>query len=289
MPTVTPQTQQSSIPVEGIKAPIPLPQIPPETAKPQEIPQPQEEKEAARNQQMMRRERMMREEKRAWQAEKQAIMAEKAQLEADAKAYKTYKERLTNDTMGLLSENGVTSEQLTSILLNQPDLTAQEVRLLKTKITSLEENQNRVADQIKEQQEKAYTQAVNQIRSEIKLMVQGSEEFEAISNMNATEAVVEYIKQSFDQTGTIMSIEEAAKDVEEHLVEQALKMAQMKKLQSKLNTQRPNEMAISKPPQVTPTKSIPTLTHSTMPNSKPTSEKERRERAIAAFQGRLQG
>lgn len=293
MPTVTAQASQtsSSQAVEGIKAPIPLPVIPPDVPKPQEIPTEQDQKEAARNQQMMRRERMIREEKRAWQAEKQALLAERDQLAADAKAYKSYKERITNDTMGLLTEHGVTSDQLTNILLNQPDLTSQEVRSLKTKIASLEENQNRVADQIKDQQTKAYEQAVNQIRSEVKIMVQGSEEFEAIHNMNATEAVVEYIKESFDQTGTVMSIEEAAKDVEEHLVEQALKMAQMKKLQSKLNinTQRPNEVAIAKPPTVSTARPIPTLTHSTMPNSKPTSEKERRERAIAAFQGRLQG
>ena len=131
------------------------------------------------------------------------------------------------------------------------------------------------------QQTDAYKQAITQIRSDTKKLVTASEEFEAIANTNSVDDVVELIERTFKQDGTLLTVEEAAKQVEDYLVEEAFKLTKLKKIQQRLATaQKPAE------PKLEPTKQPQTMKTLTNAVSSP-GKLSVRERAIAAFKGEL--
>ena len=132
-------------------------------------------------------------------------------------------------------------------------------------------------------------EASNKLGTEAALLVDGGTDYETIKEMGAIEAIPLLIKEVFDSQGILMTVEEAAKEVEAQLLEEALKHAQLKKVQEKLK-------AMSAPPAPEapkstdkPTQSQPskTLTNAMSQTSKPLTQKERRERAILAFKGLL--
>jgi hypothetical protein len=105
------------------------------------------------------------------------------------------------------------------------------------------------------------------------------------------EAVVELIIENFNSTGVLMDVQEAAKQVEEHLVNEGLKFAQLGKVQSRLKppvAAEPPKQQAPAPKQQAVTVQPKTLSNS-MPTapSKKTAERERIARAIAAFKGEL--
>lgn len=260
--------------IDATKAPVE--QAPAEPAKPSQ--------DDLRFQQLARRERMLRSEAKRVEQEKAQL---KQQLD-EAQKWKAEKEaleqRLTQDPYGLLYEKGLTQQQLTDMLLNSPDLTTQEVRVLKQKIASLEAKQQETLQSIQQQQQSSTDQALKQITMEVKSLVKASEEFEAIRSMNAEHAVVELIKKTWDDEGYLMDVAEAAKEIEEVLVEEALKISQMKKLQAKQNIPA-NEEPVKNPQGSKP--AVTTLTHQMAGQSKPLTDKDRKARAILAFQGKL--
>lgn len=199
-------------------------------------------------------------------------------------------ERLKDDPLGLMMEHGVTYDQLTQAILNQPNA-AQDMafRQLQSRIEELAKKQTQSETQIQEQQQKARDQAVNQIRSDAKIMISADpSKFEMIASEGAEEAVVELITETFDSEGRLLSVEEAADEVENFLFERAFKQAQSKKVKDKLAAAL---QAQAPAPVVNQQKSgspIKTLTNA-MTASAPTrlTDKQRRERAILAGQGKL--
>lgn len=194
------------------------------------------------------------------------------------------KDKLKSDLAGTLRELGYTDEQIAASMLNQPTPQERQIKELMAKIEALEAGTQKVTDTIQEKEKQAYNQAVSQIRSNVKLLVDGNDEYETIKETGSHEAVVKLIEQTFAENGTIMTNEEAAKEVEEYLLEEALKMANLKKVQAKLAP------AVSAPiaQKINAQQPIKTLTNAaTTVSSKPLSAKERRERAIAVFNGQL--
>jgi hypothetical protein len=236
---------------------------------------------------MARKEKILRARAREIETEKQAIAAQRAEydsLKTEMASIKAWKDQLVQQPLSVLAEAGVTTDQLTQMMLNGPDITAQEVKLLKAKIQSLEEKQNKALQTIEEGQKSSYTQALKQITNDVKLLVQGSDDYETIKNMNAENTVVALIEETFKSNGVLMSVEEAATEIEEYLVEEAIKLAGLKKIQGKINLP-PQEVAVAKPAQPAPK----TLSHTIQQTTKPLTNSERRARAIAAFQGKLSG
>ena len=96
------------------------------------------------------------------------------------------------------------------------------------------------------------------------------------------EAVVELIEQTFNSTGELMDIADAASKVEAHLLLEAEKMSKYKKLQ-KLKTEQQTQAPEQ---QTQASKPIKTLTNAVQAQpTKRLSEKERIARAMAAFHG----
>lgn len=224
------------------------------------------------------------------------IMELKAREEAIKKKEEEYnspsyipKSRLSEDPLSVLRESGIEYEKLTELMLNQGPQPDPLILELKKELQELKDAQKKSSTDYEETQKKSYEQAVSQIRNDVKILVDSDSTFETIKETNSQDAVVELIEQTFQTKGVLLSVEDASREVEEYLIEQALKMANLNKVKQKLS---PLEAAMKSqdPTKQSQQSPIKTLTNAnTQTSTRPLSGKDRRERAIAAFQGKLQG
>lgn len=222
----------------------------------------------------------------------QELISEKQRMTQKAQEYETGyipKSRLKDDFWGVLAEAGIDQESFTQQLINQPNMNDPTTRALMSKLKQLEEKQTASERASQDATERQYKQAVQQISNEVKQLVDSNDAYETIKTMAAQDAVVELIEQTFTSTGNLMDIDEAARQVEEYLLNEGRKFTQLKKLQkptSEQQQQAPNVQQQKPAGQ----NNIKTLTNAvpTQP-AKRMSDKERRERALAAFHGQLKG
>lgn len=227
-------------------------------------------------------------------AEREAsIKATEDSLKAKDSSYQADyvpKQRLTEDTISVLLENGISYDQITQLMLNQ----SQQDPATKVAIQKLEAQVKAQADAREEdrkayaaQQDAAYKQAVNQIRQDAQQLVkQESNKYEAINKTNSIKDVVELIEETFKEDGVILSVEEACQEVEDHLVEKLSKYSSnISKIQQRMNA------AQKAAPQQTGQNNTQTQQQQPKPtlnNAMGTSKKlSAKERAILAFKGEL--
>lgn len=227
-------------------------------------------------------------EQTAFRAEQAAFKAEQEKAKVDLQSQYVPKERITKETLKVLQEQGLTMEQITNMALNQPD--PAEHRLMSiieeqnAKIAALQAGQESTKKSFEDQQRQSYTQAVNMIRNETTQLVSSDPAFETIKATNSVEDVVELITKTFEKDGRMLTVQEAADAVEDYLVEEALKIAKLSKIQQRLKpTAAPAKAAAAPAPTGAPKTATKTLT-SSMNNSRPLTAKER---AILAFKGEL--
>jgi hypothetical protein len=223
-------------------------------------------------------------------AKEVAIAAKEAELKAKETEYQSKyisKDRLTQDTINALAEAGLTYDQITELMLQQssPERQAQSAyeKRLDAKLQELEKKQTEAAKAIENQQSASYQQALTQIKNETKQLVAVDPAFETIKETNSINDVVELIERTFKQEGVLLSVEDAARQVEEYLVEEAFKLTKLKKIQQRLT---PAPKAAEEPKQESKPGAPQTL--KTLSNSIASPGKlSVRERAIAAFKGQL--
>lgn len=221
---------------------------------------------------------------KAMRAMAQQIKAQQDALKAKESEYTTgyiQKDRLTKDTLGVLAELGITQDQLAQAILNAPQNQNSEIQKLMAKIEELEGKTTKVQQAFEEEKSNAYQQAVKQIDNDVKLLVDSDPYYETIKAYGHQSAVTKYIEQTFKDEGVILNVEEAAKFVEDQLLEEVMKGAQLNKVKSKLQG-TPEAKAEQQP--TTKQQQITTLTNAQNASSKPLTPKER---AILAFQGKL--
>lgn len=247
--------------------------------------------------QLARKEKQIRAMNQQIKAQEAAIKAREEALaakEAGMGSQYVPKERLTKETLAVLAEQGISYDQLTQQALEQtgaPDAqSAALIAKLEAKVAALEANQQKTTKSLEDNQKNSYDQAVNHLRSQTKQLVSADPNFETIKASGAIEDVVDLIKQTFEDgmgdeypKGTLLSVEEAAQMVEDHLVEEAIKIARLSKIQQRLKPATPAAGAqqSTSAQQKQPPK--PTLTNA-VASSRPMTA---RERAIAAAEGRL--
>ncbi len=225
-----------------------------------------------------RKEKQLRAQQRQLQAEKQAWEAERSKYATEY----VPKSRLTEDTIGVLSESGIGLDKLSELLLNTPaSANDPTIRALKAEMAQIKASQEQAAEQSKQAVTASYQQAIKQISNEVKLLVDSDSQFNAIKSMGMQDAVTELIEQTYNKEEYLMDIAEAAKKVEEFL------RGEHSKVQNALNPPAPVS-ASPVPKAVTSQPTIKTLTNSVSQQvSKRPSDREKRERAIAAFYGQL--
>jgi Fe2+ transport system protein B len=103
----------------------------------------------------------------------------------------------------------------------------QQIRELNAKLEKFEETQ-------KSQANKQYEATISQYKKEIANTVSSNPEFDTIKSLGAEEHVLQLILDTFNEDGEVMTVEQAAKDIEEALLEEAERYAKLTKVQQKL-------------------------------------------------------
>lgn len=242
-----------------------------------------------RFQALARREQALRQQARAFQKSQEEFKQAQAQLKAEQDSIaqaKTWKERITSPdrVMDVLTEAGYTTDQITGMLANQPGPQEQYIKQMQDKIAKLEEAQQASLKKYEDDQAANYQSAVKQLQANVNSVVEKNPEFETVKAYGAQKNVTKYIEEVYKEEGVLLDVEEAAKDVEELLLEQAIGVAKLKKVQSKLNPPKPQAPSQSATQAAPPKAPTPTLTNKISASGKPMSAKER---AIAAFKGEL--
>lgn len=189
------------------------------------------------------------------------------------------KDALKNDPLKALSEAGISYEKLVELQLNQ--IAPDPNQTLLNKIAELEAKLASVDEQFTKRDSQAYDAAVNQIRSDVQLLVESDDNYETIRATGETEEVVRLIEGIFNTEGKILSVQEAAAMVEEELLSRKLaeveKLSQLSKIKAKLSKPAEN---LAEANTVQQSQKQPTLSNNAAVSRPLTA----RERAILAFE-----
>lgn len=214
------------------------------------------------------------------QAIRKARQELKAQQEAWEREKANYvaKELLKNDPLSALNELGLSYDKLTELQLSQqnPDPNQQTLEQLEKLKTQFEERLSSFDKKLEDRDKQAYDAAVNQLRKDAELLVDSDPAFETIKAAGEVGSVVELIEKIFNKEGTILSVEEAAKLVEDALVERETervqKLLKVSKLKSRMGvTEKTQSEEVQPEVQQTPP---PTLSNA-QSVSRPLSARER--------------
>lgn len=148
---------------------------------------------------------------------------------SDSEKYKSLKEKIAAKDYSAAEELGLSHEEYTQHLLKQQeskDPATERYRKIENELESLKKAQE--DSSVKEYQ-------ANQAlwKAEITKVVSENEEFSSIKEMKAEEFVLQHINDSFEEDGTELSAEEAAKEIEAALVARAEKFASLSKIKKK--------------------------------------------------------
>jgi hypothetical protein len=198
---------------------------------------------------------------------------------------------LRRDPLAFLEKAGVTYDQLTNELLNPaPKNPHYEAKIddMQSKIDALMERLEAGNKSQVENQQQQYQAAINQITLDAKALIKSNPiEFEAIAKTNSVRDVVELIEQTYAKDGIVLSVEEAAQEVENYLVEESFStVSRIDKIKKRLAQNTASSAKTEAKSQATPQKpQMKTLTNAAS-SSRQLSAKER---AILAFKGELKG
>lgn len=197
------------------------------------------------------------------------------------------KARLKQDALGTLEAEGITTyDDITQRAMNrQPvdPVLQNTIQQLQEQIKDLKAQSENSQKAMTQQQQANYQAAVKQIKADAKQLVYTDPEFETVKAMNAVNDVVELIEQTFAKDGVVLSVEEAAKEVENYLVEEAMKITQIEKIRKRMAAANASQLKSDVKPQTQQQPQMKTLTNATS-STRPLTT---RERAIAAAEGRL--
>lgn len=184
--------------------------------------------------------------KREKALQKQREELQKSKLDIDSKyeeinKFKSLKEQAKTNPLKFLEEAGLTYEELTNFILNGNKPTAEmETSSIKTEMQKLREEilkkeQEREAS-LKAQEEQRVQEAISTFKDNISSFLTAKpDDFELCNNYpNSVDLIYDVIEAHFAQTEKVMSMEEAAKLVEDHFESEAMKVTSFKKIQSKL-------------------------------------------------------
>ena len=244
--------------------------------------------------QLARQEKAVRAQVQAMKAKEQALAAREAALTQQPKVEQQdlsnyiSKDRFKQDPLAVLAETGLSYDELTQQLINQqpanPRIEA-HIGRLEAKIAELEQANKKSSESQAEQQANQYKAAVKQITQDVTKLVSNDPNFETIKATNSVQDVVDLITETYNKDGVILSIEDAAQQVEDYYVEEAMKLSQIDKIKKRLaaNAQAASPVKQAQPQDPKQPQPMKTLTNDIASSRKLTQ----RERAIAAAEGRL--
>ncbi len=168
--------------------------------------------------------------------------------------------RLKKNPLKTLEELGLNYDTLTKLALNDGELpTDMQMRLMREELekdykSKFEELENRLLEKEKLEEESKYNKVIEEYKSDIKNLIDGSEKYELIQANDSYELVYDVIEEHYNSTGRILDTEEAAAQVEAYLEEE---LRTVLKKSKKLGSMMP---AAEKPASVP--RQSPTLSNS---------------------------
>ena len=224
----------------------------------------------------------------SFKAREAALIAREAELQSksttDLENYVS-KDKLKQNALGVLSELGMTYDEITQQAIAQQSPEWQALSNIRNEmqeeLRKVREEQANSRKSVEQQQAQAYQQALTQIRAETKNLVNSDPSFEAIKATGSVNDVVELIERTFNEDGRLLTVEEAASAVEDYLTEEATRLSKIGKIQKRLQAAQQSNSA-KKPLQQNQTQ-MKTLTNG-VGAQKPLNA---RERALLAFKGEL--
>ena len=227
--------------------------------------------------------------RRAAQEQYRTEKAELARLRAENAELAAWKQGLGTDPLAKLTEMGITGDQITESILNAPSADEMRIRKLEARIEEM------LAGQTKNS-ESTYQETKRQFLNETQRLVSNSDAFPFIKKSGQEQAVVNLIEDVFKRPereggGYLMTVNEAAKEVENYLRTEIQTLASLLPPKEaaaamSIETQPPLNNARQNINREAP----PTLSNrhtQSAPAAEKLTEKQRRERAILAFQGKL--
>jgi hypothetical protein len=298
----TPVADPSNVSVEELSAikapsaPVEEPQAEPATETPKEPEKKSEDPLSSQYALLARREKALRakaqQQEQQLRAREEALKAKEAEIAAKDQDYQSNyisKQKLKANTWEALSEAQVSYDEITQQLLDsqtpldprtQSLLTKMEAKISKLE-TELETGKKAQSDQ----QSQAYKAAVAQIETDVKALVETDPAFETIQATRSVKDVVELIELTYKEDGRLLSVEEAAQLVEDHLMGEIDKLTRIEKVKQRLNIpgQEKTVQAQSPAKPAQQQQTMKTLTNATSS----TRQLSAKERAILAFKGQL--
>lgn len=228
---------------------------------------------------LARKEAKLRQQELAFKASQEAMKTK----ESEFSTYATLKDRLAKDDFAVLDELGVSYEKWTNHLLSKGETERPEIQA----INQLKEELSGLKASQESQINKQFEATKAHYRSEIKSLIEKDPEFSTVKELKADEYVLQHIVDTFNEDGETLTVEQAAKEVEDALVEDAMKMAGLSKIKAK-TLPSPTEKKLQPPrsglrtlsssmaPSTTDTNRYPQMQHLSM--------KERMELAMQKAQ-----
>lgn len=234
----------------------------------------------ARQQKAIReQQRQVQESRKLFELEKESFK----KLQEEANQYKNKFDLLKTNPLDVLEEAGITYDHLTQMMLNGPNVNP-EVRNLQRELQNIKKAQEEQKLNAQKAQSDQYDQAKRQIRSDVDSIVNNDPIYETIKATNSMDAVVDLIEMTFKESGNLMSVEQACNEIEEYLVDEAIRLSNLKKIKDKIN---PPPAPVEEKQVTVQKQQSNTLSNRIVPSTaKPMTTRERRERAIAVFQGK---
>lgn len=237
----------------------------------------------------MRQEQALKDREEALKAREAELSKPRQEPKADYSGYIS-KDLLKTNPLAALAEAQISYDDLTQRVLEAGTLDPRVERMLQQAEEKIARLQEQIDNQTKSQQERdeqQYASALRQIETDIKEMVTDDPSYELIKATGAESEVVARIKETFEKEGVLLTNEEAAQQIEDELLAEAERLAKLEKIQKRLKpvASKPVESApakIAADPQTKPR--MNTLTNA---NSVPARQLSARERALAAFEGKL--
>lgn len=247
--------------------------------------------------QLARQERAIRQQKqqqdqvfKTREAQLQAREQELANKQPDMSKY-IPRDQLKSEILDMVARGEVPYEEITQQMLNptqrDPRVEA-NIKRLEDQIKRLESQNEEARKSYADNQNQAYQSAVKQIETDVRALVKSDPNFETIKVTGSAKDVVELITQTYDKDGVLLTVEEAAQQVEDYLTEEALKLTQIGKIKKRM--QQNQQLATGSPVQksLQQTQSAQQQPMKTLTNAAASSRKlTARERALLAFKGEL--
>lgn len=238
-PRNTPQTQHGT--VEPIKVQVntqptprtviptnPSTQLIPERATPEATKPQGEDQISSKFAALARKEKAIRQQQVTMAAREQEFK----QLQDEITKAKAYRERLKSNPLDVLNEEGVTYDDLVRRAVNPAN---QEMVSLQSQVRALEESIKRQQEESQKSYQTQREQAEKQISMDVKSLISLDPAYETVRDMGAEEAVTQLITATYDQDGVLLTTEEAAKQVEAYLIEEATRIANVPSIKKRLS------------------------------------------------------